>query len=159
MTSSRLLGLMILAWLFIAGSALAAEETLKFRLITTVVDVTSLPAPYTEDRSAAAMSAAGVAVFEDGRVAFKEYVFSMDNRGAEGNYTGYSTYTFENGDQLNLSFSGGWGADGSGGDYVIQSGTGAFEGATGTGRFDAAKEPWENGALWDGSFTITSGGD
>ena len=70
------------------------------------------------------------------------------------NYSGYSTYTFENGDALTLSFTGGWGENGGGGDYEVISGTGAFEGATGTGRFDGVDDPWEDASLADGSFTL-----
>ena len=33
-------------------------------------------------------------------------------------------------------------------------GTGAFEGATGTGRFDGVDDPWEDASLADGSFTL-----
>lgn len=158
MTKTVLSGALILVASFIGGQVLAAEETLNFRFVTNDIDMKGFAAPYSDEMNVSVGKSAGVAVFEDGRLAFKEYVYNTSG-GGEGKFVGYSTYTFENGDQLNLSFSGGWGADGSGGDYVIESGTGAFEGVTGTGRFDAVKGPWENADLYEGSFTIQSGGN
>ncbi len=110
--------------------------------------------PNVEGESVGAGEYAGVAVFEDGRLANKEFVLSMDNKGAEGAHSGYSTYTFENGDSLTMSFSGGWNANRGGGDYQILSGTGAYEGATGTGSFDAVENSWENADLYDGILTV-----
>ncbi len=137
-----------------AGSAAAKEQTLKFRLVTTEIDSLTVDAPNVEGSSVGASKAAGVAIFEDGRIAFKDYVMTVDNRGKEGNYTGYSTYIFQNGDTLTLKFDGGWSPTGNGGDYEVLSGTGAFEGASGTGRFDAIKEPWEGAKLWESSFNL-----
>ncbi len=154
MTARSLSGLAGLILLLGTGTVAAEEETLKFRLVTRMLSGTSYDAPNIEGRSVHAGKYAGVAVFDDGRIANKEFVFSMDNRGAEGSYTGYSTYTFVNGDSFTLSFTGGWGADRNGGDYVIVSGTGAYEGATGSGTFDAAEAPWEGANLWDASITI-----
>jgi hypothetical protein len=34
----------------------------------------------------------------DGRVALKQYIESSDDTEAGGDYTGYATYTFQNGD-------------------------------------------------------------
>ena len=98
--------------------------------------------------------AAGVAVFEDGRIAYKDFVVFTDGTAEEGEWRGYSTYTFENGDLLTLKFTGGWSASGSGGDYEVLSGTGAFEGATGTGRFDGVQTAWEGASLFNGSFDL-----
>ena len=50
-------------------------------------------------------AAVGVAVFEDGRIAFKEFVFAGDTTEDGSRGTGYSTYTFQNGDALNFSLS------------------------------------------------------
>ena len=139
------------------GSTAAEEETLKFRLITRLVNGTFVDAPV-EGHSVGAGQYAGVAVFEDGRLADKQFVLNMDDRGAEGSYSGYSTYTFLNGDTLTLKFTGGWGPDRNGGDYEVVSGTGAYEGATGTGRFDAVEEPWEKASLYDVTINVTRGG-
>ena len=154
MTTDRFLGPLAIALVLATGNVSAEEQTLTFRLVTRMVSTTFVDAPNVEGRSVGAGQYAGVAVFEDGRIANKEFVLSMDNKGAEGVYSGYSTYTFENGDSLTMSFTGGWNADRNGGDYQILSGTGAYEGATGTGSFDAVKNSWENASLWDGKFTV-----
>ena len=155
MTARNFLGLIAIVSAFASGGVAAEEETLKFRLVTRMVDGTFIEASNIEGRSVGAGKYAGVAVFEDGRLANKEFVLSMDNRGPEGTYVGYSTYTFENGDSLTLSFTGGWGESGAGGDYVVLSGTGAYEGATGSGRFDAVEVSWDSAELYDGSITVT----
>ena len=139
---------------FAAGSVKAKEQTMKFRLVTTQVSSSFDDVPNGEGRSVGVAKYAGVAVFEDGRIAYKDFVLIMDKAGKEGSYNGYCTYTFQNGDSLNLKFDGGWSAKGHGGDYEVLSGTGAFEGASGTGRFDAKKDPWAGAIYWDGSFKI-----
>lgn len=140
------------------GSVAAQEETLKGRLITRMISATFVDAPGVEGRSVGAGQYAGIAVFEDGRLADKQFVLNMDDRGAEGSYGGYSTYTFQNGDTLTLKFTGGWGPDGEGGDYEVLSGTGAYKGATGAGRFDAVEAPWEKANLYDLTIKVTRGG-
>ena len=144
----------LIASVLMIGSVAAQEETLKGRLITRTISATFIDAPGVEGSSVGAGHYAGVAVFEDGRLAEKQFVLSMDNRGAEGSYNGYATYTFQNGDALTLKFTGGWGPNGAGGDYEVLSGTGAYKGATGTGRFDAVEEPWEKTNLWDLEFRV-----
>lgn len=148
---------MALASVLTIGSAAAQEETLKFRLVTRMINATFVEAPV-EGHSLGAGQWAGVAIFEDGRLADKQFVMTMDNGGAEGSYSGYSIYTFQNGDTLTLKFTGGWGADRDGGDYEVVSGTGAYEGATGTGRFDAIEEPWDRANLYDVTINVTPGG-
>ena len=75
------------------GIAAAEEETLKFRFVTVDIDKAAFNAPNIEGHSVVARHSAGVATFEDGRIAFKDYVISMDNRGPEGDFVGYSTVT------------------------------------------------------------------
>lgn len=148
------ISLLVLTSYLMIGNAVAAEETLKFRLITRIISSNFIDTPV-EGRRVGSMQSAGVAVFEDGRLADKQFALIMDNGGAVGTYSGYSIYTFQNGDTLTLKFTGGWGADSNGADYEVLSGTGAYEGATGTGRIDAAKEPWEKANLWDVTLNIT----
>jgi hypothetical protein len=138
-----------------AGSVAAAEQTLEFRLVTKRLGGSSMEVANVEGRSVGAGEYAGVAVFDDGRIAYKNFVEVSDGTDEEGSYSGYSTYTFQNGDSLTLKFTGGWGLEGDAGDYEILSGTGAFAEATGTGHFEAADEPWDGVNLYDGSFTIT----
>ena len=129
-----------------AGSVAAEEQTLKFRLLTKKISGDVLQVANVEGRSVG------------GRIAYKEFVSMTDAGKAEGSYSGYSTYTFQDGDSLTLKFVGGWGEKRNGGDYEVLSGTGAYKGASGTGRFDALKEPWDGASLFEGSFTLTLAG-
>jgi hypothetical protein len=137
-----------------AGSAAAEEQTLRFRLVVSTPEVTFTEFAAAPGAMVGAGEAVGVAVFEDGRIAFKNFVVSEHGIGETGSANGYSTYTFQNGDSLTLSFTAGWTAEGVKGDYVLLSGTGAYEGAKGTGHFESVEEPWENADMFDGSFTL-----
>ena len=66
-----------------------------------------------------------MALLDDGRVATKRFVDVSDDTANSGAFKGYSTYIFQNGDTLTLSYTGGWDAKGAGGDYTVVSGTGA----------------------------------
>ncbi len=145
----------VLALALCAPSLAAAEQiTLPFRLVTQVTQSMNHDAPTGEGRSVAVSSAVGTATFEDGRIAHKNFVYTSEDGPESGTFAGYSSYVFENGDALNLRFTGGWSSERVGGDYEVLSGTGAFEGATGTGRFDAAGADWEGASLWTGSFSL-----
>jgi hypothetical protein len=137
--------------------AMAEEQVLRFKLVVTNVDEATL-ASAPEGQSIMAAGAVGVATFEDGRTAFKEFVILDAGGEDKGEFTGYSTYTFENGDSLHLKFVGGWSSDGLTGDYELISGTGAFAGATGTGHFEGLDESWERANLLEGSFTLQMSG-
>jgi hypothetical protein len=141
--------------LLAAGSVAAKEQTLKFRLITKQLSGSFMGVANVEGRSVGAGEYAGVAVFDDGRIAYKDFVLMSDGTNEGGSYSGYSTYTFQDGDSLTLKFTGGWGPKGDAGDYEVLSGTGAFAAATGTGHFEAVDEPWDGANLYDGSFKIT----
>jgi hypothetical protein len=147
--------LIVILFILVSGNVAAQDEVLNGRLITRMVSGTFVDVPNVEGRSVGSGQYAGVAVFEDGRLADKEFVLIVDNGGSEGSYSGYSTYTFENGDALILRFTGGWGPDRTGGDYEVISGKGAYEGATGTGSFDAVDVKWENTSLYDLTLKIT----
>jgi hypothetical protein len=138
-----------------AGPVAAEQQTLKFRLVTKQVSGDALQVANVEGRSVGAGRYVGVAVFEDGRIAYKDFVAMNDGDANQGTYSGYSTYTFQDGDSLTLKFTGGWGAEGDRGDYLVLSGTGAYKGATGTGHFEAVKEPWDGADLYEGSFNLT----
>ena len=94
-------------------------------------------------------------MFEDGRIAYKRFVELDDGTGDVGTFTGYSTYTFQAGDLLTLSYTGGWDTKGVTGKYQVISGTGEYVGATGTGEFKSAEAKWEEAILLDGSFNLT----
>jgi hypothetical protein len=150
----RIAGAATMSALVCAGSAWGGAQNLKYRLVVVDLSITDLEAANVPGRSIGVAKSTGIAVFEDGRIAKKDFVRWYDGTEASGDVTGYSTYTFENGDSLNLKFTGGWTPEGEGGDYVVLSGTGAFEGATGTGRFDGVQEAWEDADLLEGSFTL-----
>jgi len=65
---------------------------------------------------------------------------------------------FQNGDVLVVQFNGGWSPERGGGDYKVVSGKGAFEGATGTGRFDAVKNPWDDAEMFEGTISVKLAG-
>lgn len=95
----------------------------------------------------------GLAVLENGEIAEKQYVFAQSNRADEGSISGYSFYTFENGDYLLVDFEAVWNENGLTGKYLsVIEGTGKFEGATGDGSFSGVAGPWYETILAD--FTL-----
>jgi hypothetical protein len=154
MNSSKLAGVAGLVACFVAGSAAAEEQTLRFRLVVSLTNVSFAENSNAPGHNVGAGRAVGVAVFEDGRIAFKDFVIAQDGTEEEGTASGYSTYTFENGDSLTARFTFEWSPTGAAGDYQVLSGTGAFEGATGTGHFEGAQEPWKDAEMLEGSFTL-----
>jgi hypothetical protein len=132
----------------------AEEQTLRFKL---VVRPLGKPAELPEigGHKVSANEYTGVAVFEDGRIAYKRFVELDDSTGDVGTFTGYSTYTFQAGDSLTLSYTGGFDTTGVTGKYQVISGTGEFAGATGTGEFRSVEAKWDEALLLDGSFRVT----
>lgn len=143
------------AGLLVSGNASAEEQTLKFKLVITTTDDTPINLPSIADRSLVASKAVGVAFFEDGRVAFKRFALATIRGEEDGNWMGLSTYTFENGDALNLQFTGSWSPQGAQVDYRLLSGLGAFEGATGRGELIGITTSWQDALLFEGSFTLS----
>lgn len=137
-----------------AAVASAEEQTLRFKLVVSMTSNVEMQLASVTDRALTTNEAVGVAYFDDGRVAFKQFVVSSLGGAEDGSFMGLSTYTFQNGDALTLKFTGGWAATGQGGDYEVLSGKGAFEGATGTGRFDALEDAWDDADLFEGSFEL-----
>lgn len=137
-----------------SGTAAAEEQTLRFKLVVTMVEKTEIDLPAVAGQSLAAYEAVGVAYFEDGHIAFKRYAMATAGGKEDGSYLGLSTYTFENGDALHVKFTGGWSPDGRKVDYTVLSGEGAFEGATGTGELTGLETAWKGASLLEGSFTV-----
>ena len=154
MKASQLAGAAGLVACVVAGSAFAEEQTLRFRLVVSFTNVSFAENPNAPGHSVGAGRAVGVAVFEDGRIAFKDFVIANDGTAEAGTASGYSTYTFQNGDSLTARFTYEWSPAGGVGDYQVLSGTGALEGATGTGHFEAVEETWKDADLLEGSFTL-----
>ena len=143
-----------------AVGAQAAEETMKYRLITHRLDMTVVPASQAEGHILGVGTLRGVAVFEDGRLADKLYTVTFDYTNGEGDFHGYSTYTFLDGSTVSASFEGQSEAGDDGrvirGTYKDMTGTGEFEGVSGTGEFVSQPGiPWEKGAtLYDAQWTL-----
>ena len=142
------------ALLSLPSAAFADQLTLKFRLVTQPVEVNCPEETESAGPQICASRYVGVAIFEDGRLAQKTFAMVDFGGEAAGIYDGFSTYTWENGDSITAKFTGNWGSEGSGGDYTVLSGTGAYTGATGTGRFDKSAESWPDASLYDVTLTL-----
>lgn len=145
--------LLVLA-LGLPGAAAAEPVTYAFRLVTQVIEEAQFAAPAGNGRVLRMNRSVGTAVFEDGRIAHKVFTGQSDGTAESGDFTGYSSYVFESGDRLDLTYAGGWSAEGAGGEYTVLSGTGAFAGATGSGRFEATGVPWDKATLWEGQLIL-----
>jgi hypothetical protein len=154
MSLTKIAFAILCAGLLSSGTALAQEQTLPFKLVVTMTSEAEMELPSITDQSVTASEAVGVAYFEDGRIAFKRFAIANLGGEKEGSYMGLSTYTFENGDSLNVKFAGGWSPDGQQLEYTVLSGGGAFEGVTGTGELTGVSTSWEDASLLEGSFTL-----
>lgn len=138
----------------------AAEQTLKFRLVTYALNVTAIPASNTEGHILGVGKFRGVAVFEDGGLADKLFTVSFDYTEGVGPFHGYSTYIFEDGSTIGARFDGTSEVGKNGrvirGEYSVLTGTSRYEGVKGSGSFVSKPVPWEEGAvLYDGEFKLT----
>jgi len=146
--AAKYLGALLSAAAFFASPlvALAGEQTLEFKLVTKGIDVKSVQAPNIEGQVLLAGNFFGVAYFKDGRVAVKDFIGEADLLKGKGSFKGYSTYTFEDGATLTLSYVAQSTTAGLHGDYRVVSGTGAYSNATGSGVFDSVPTKWTDGA-------------
>ena len=85
----------------------------------------------------------GIAMFDNGAVAEKLYVFAQNNRENDGSIGGFTLYSFPNGDSLLMEFTASWDDAGLKITYPsIIEGTGRFKGATGGGSGSGIAGPW-----------------
>ena len=148
-----------LAAALLTGAAAAEETALRCRLYMTVgTEVADEIVSASTGSALRTVRRGGVCVFADGSVADKQFVMTQraSDGGARGISHGYSVYTFEDGDALSLAFEGGWDGDGFRGEYEVLSGTGAWEGATGTGTITGAASPWEGTEIVDIAIDVTA---
>ena len=131
---------------FATPMALAGQQTLEFKLVIKAIDAKVVQAPNIEGRTLMAGNFFGVAYFKDGRIAVKDFINAGDLLRGKGSFRGYSTYTFEDGDSLTLSYVSESKETGLHGDYTVVSGTGAYSNATGAGVFDSVPTKWTDGA-------------
>jgi hypothetical protein len=154
MFGSRLSGITIALMATSSIPISAAEQTLQCKLVVQQVGVPS-QLPEIGGHKVSVGEYMGVATFEDGRIAHKRFVDVSDDTAEGGSFKGYSTYTFESGDAITLSYTGGWDSNGMHGDYTVISGTGEFKGATGTGSFKGLDEPWDDASMLDVSLNLS----
>lgn len=136
------------------GAVLADGHELTFQLVVHSIDMKVVEAPDAKGHILGTGNFKGVAVFADGDIADKTFVFSFDETDGVGTGHGYSTYTFVDGSSITARFDDVSGGDSPGGDYEVLSGTGRFEGATGTGWYKAADHPWDGASFYDGAFSL-----
>ena len=140
----------------LSGAANAGEETLPFKLVVRDLAELTHSEPATEGVGMAAYQSIGVAVFDNGRLAYKEFVNVAMNVNPPVKSPGFSNYVFANGDSLQVSFLAGPGDGGFFVDYTILSGTGAYAGATGDGRLQAMDASWADATLFEGAFRVVT---
>jgi hypothetical protein len=137
--------------------AYAADQVLEFKLVTRNIEVKMHEAKNVEGQNIGVAKAYGVAYFKDGRVASKDFVTSWDYNKGVGPFSGYSTYTFEDGSTITARFTGN--ARGPGqfrGDYAVLSGTGSFAGVKGTGSFETTPAKFPDASLMNGKFSLST---
>jgi opacity protein-like surface antigen len=135
--------------------AYAADQVLEFRLVTRNVDVKMIEAKNIEGQSVGVGRAHGVAYFKDGRIASKDHVFNWDYNKGAGPFSGYSTYTFEDGSTITARFTGNARPPGPArGEYTVLSGTGSFAGVKGIGTFETMLAKFPDAVLWNGKFSL-----
>jgi hypothetical protein len=130
--------------------AAAADQTLKFKLVTVYIG---------EKDGESHM--AGVTVSPDGTIGTKDF---YDKSGENGASTGHSTYNFPDG-SIVANYSGASTGTQTGGHYIgkyqIISGTGAYQGATGGGSIDGDwgdKSPLKGAGLYNIELDIKKPG-
>lgn len=131
-------------------AAMAADQTLKFKLVTF----------YMGEKDGESHMV-GVSVSPDGTIGTKDF---YNKSGENGASTGHSTYYFPNG-SLVANYSGASTGTETGGHYIgkyqIVSGTGAYQGATGEGSIDGDwgdKSPLKGAALYNIELDIKTPG-
>ena len=138
----------------LSGAAHAGEETLPFRLVVRDLAELTHSEQAVEGVGMTAYQSIGVAIFDDGRLAYKEFVNIGMSVNPPVKSPGFSNYIFANGDSLQVSFLAGPDEGGFFVDYKILSGTGAYDGATGDGRLQAMEASWTDATLFEGAFRV-----
>lgn len=136
--------------------AYAADQVLEFKLVTRNLDVKMHEVKNVEGQNVGVSKAYGVAYFKDGRIASKDFVVNWDYNKGAGPFSGYSTYTFEDGSTITARFTGTARGPGQNrGDYTVLSGTGSFAGAKGIGTFETTPAKLPEASLMNGRFSLS----
>ena len=156
MSNSRLT-LVLVALASTYQPACAADQVLEFKLVTRNTEVKMHEAKNVEGQNIGVAKAHGVAYFKDGRVASKDFVTSWDYNKGVGPFSGYSTYTFEDGSTITARFTGNARSPGQvRGDYAVLSGTGSFAGVKGSGSFETTPAKFPDASLMNGKFSLST---
>jgi hypothetical protein len=137
------------------GLVCAGERTLEFQLVTKYLDIRTMDAANVDGQTVTQGKAFGVAVFKDGKIGTKEFIFARDGQKGGGTYYGYSTYTFDDG-SITARYVGSYDSKRSHCDYTILSGTGNYAGATGTGTCDSVPNPFKETGLYKVKLQLTT---
>jgi hypothetical protein len=131
-------------------AAMAADQTLKFKLVTF----------YLGEKDGESHMV-GVSIYPDGTIGTKDF---YNKAGENGASTGRSAYYFPDG-SLVANYSGGSTGTQTGGHYTgkyqIVSGTGAYQGATGGGSIDGDwgdKSPLKGAGLYNIELDVKTPG-
>jgi hypothetical protein len=131
-------------------AAMAADQTLKFKLVTFYIGEKDGESHFS-----------GVTVSPDGTMGTKDF---YDKQGEKDTSTGHSTYYFPDG-SIVANYSASYAGTNSGGHvvgkYQILSGAGAYQGATGGGSFEGDwgdKSPLKGAALYNVELDIKTPG-
>lgn len=141
---------LLIVFLGSSGSAFSEELVMSGRLILQDGNQgwqENTPAPNSKIKSGFTI---GVAFFDDDTIAEKQYIFAQSNGDLDGSLSGFSLYTFDNGDSLLMEFEASWTEDGLIGQYLrVLEGTGRFTGATGGGTLKGVAGPWYETIMTD----------
>ncbi len=146
----RIFAILTMTAALAAAPLAAGEMSLEFDFVTITTESLKHQIGSAEEGALEANRAVGVATFSDGMKAIKKFVYTS---GPGAPIAGISNYTFENGDSITAAFT----VDAQfQGTYTVVGGTGAYEGATGTGSFAPRQTTWEDAIAWTGSFSLTT---
>lgn len=145
------------ALVYAASTASAGEQVLEFKLVTKPIDVKVMEVANVEGQTVSSGKYFGVAIFKDGRIGVKEFISSQDLLKGTGPFSGYSTYTFEDG-SITARYTGSIKEGKPKGEYTILSGTGAYANATGTGTIESAASPFKGVGLLDIKLVVKTPG-
>ena len=139
------------------SSAVAAEQTLEFKLVVKQYDQKALEVANVPGQVVTEAKAFGVGIFKDGKIASKDFIVVLDLNKGVGPIFGYSTYTFEDGSTITARFSADFKPNQPvHGEYKILSGTGAYSGATGTGTMDSIPHKFKDANMFNIKLNVAT---
>jgi len=122
---------------FLTAAALATEpRSIQWREAFVTVEREFMPIEGLEGHAVGVMRQRGFAFYDDGEVATVKVWLTFERSGPETGYRGYAVYRFSDGSRKVGRFIGAGDPEGrQSGEFVLESGSGRFEGISGDGRF------------------------